>query len=215
MTEANGSVNQADGTTNDGGSAANSGEAGANQDTVKYETYKKVLSEKKRRDEQVKALEDQLAEIKAADDAKKEGELADQNKWKEIADLRTEELGKLKGELNTLTTQQQQALKLDAFLGSLDAKLPKAYWRLVDLNSVKINPDTNEVDDMSVSSAVELFRKSYPEVLLAKATATLPTNAPSGTAAATRGNVDESKLSHLERSKLLAADLIQLRENKG
>ena len=208
MTEANDSVNQTDVTANASASGENS-----STDTVKYETYKKVLSEKKRRDDEVKELRETLEKREAEDKAKAESELEQQNKYKELLDLRTSELEKAKAEANHMRESRQQAMKLDSFLESLDSKLPKQYWGLVDLEAIKLNPDTHEVDDGSVASAVEIFRKSYPEVLLKKSTTTgLPSSAPSGTAAATRGEAQYANLPTAERNRILAAELLNLKK---
>ena len=208
MTEANDSVNQTDVTANASASGENS-----STDTVKYETYKKVLSEKKRRDDEVRELRETLEKREAEDKAKAESELEQQNKYKELLDLRTSELEKAKAEANHMRESRQQAMKLDSFLESLDSKLPKQYWGLVDLEAIKLNPDTHEVDDGSVASAVEIFRKSYPEVLLKKSTTTgLPSSAPSGTAAATRGDSQYANLPTAEKNRILAAELVNLKK---
>ena len=209
MTEANDSVNQSDVTQD----TSASGDSNSSSDTVKYETYKKVLSEKKRRDDEVRELREALEKREAEDKAKAESELEQQNKYKELLDLRTSELAKAQAEAKHMRESRQQAMKLDSFLESLDSKLPKQYWGLVDLDSIKLNPDTHEVDDGSVASAVETFRKAYPEVLLKKSTTTgLPSSAPSGTAAATRGDVQYANLPTAEKNRILAAELLSLKK---
>lgn len=209
MSDANDSVNPADDRNQ-----ASGDDSVSKEDTVKYDTYRKVLSEKKKRDEQLREMQEQLAAFQSREKERTESELQEQNKWKELADLRTEELTKAQAEIASMRGSQQQAMKLDAFLGSLETQLPKQYWGLVNLDAIKLNPDTSEVDEMSVASAVETFRKTYPEILTKKSNANLPTTAPSGTAAATRGEADFKNLPAAERNKILAADLINLQQRR-
>lgn len=214
MSEANDSVNQAEEHT-ENTSGDSDVQRDSNQDVVKYETYRKVLSEKKRRDEEVRTLREKVEEFERSQKEAQEKTLEEQNKWKEIADLRTKELQETQNKLQTLTQSQREAMKLDSFLSSLGTQLPKQYWGLVNLDEIKLNPETNEVDDMSVTSAIEHFRNSYPEILQSRSSATTPAKAPRGTAAATRGEVDFDKLPAHERNKLLAADLISLKARRG
>jgi len=211
VTEANDSVNQAD---DQNGSSGSTEAEGQSQDTVKYDTYRKVLSEKKRRDEEVRELREKVEAYERSQKEAQEKDLEDQNKWKEIADLRAKEASQYKHDLESMRESQRQAMKLDNFLSALGSNLPKQYWGLVDLDAIKLNPETNEVDDMSVTSAIETFRKSYPEILQSKTSATTPNTAPRGTAAATRGERDMKDLPAKERNKLLAADLIELKRRR-
>lgn len=215
MSDANDSVNQADESNNQSSGQGESQEQQSNQDTVKYDTYRKVLSEKKKRDEEVRALREQVEEFERSQKEAQEKELQDQNKWKEIADLRTKEYEQALQKLQEMKSSQQQAMKLDTFLSSLGTQLPKQYWGLVDLDAIKLNPETNDVDEMSVTSAIETFRKSYPEILQSKSSASTPNSAPRGTAAATRGEQDFSKLPAHERNRILAADLISIKQRKA
>ena len=205
------SVDDNNNTSGDGGSHSNeqgsdndSQASGDSKDFVKYDSYRKLLGEKKKRDEQLRSALEKLESFEAAQKEREETELKEQNKWKDLVSLRDEENSKLKNQLATFQQRQIESLKLDAFLSTIESKVDRKYWGLVDLESIKVNPETHEVDDMSVSQVVETFRKEYPEVLLQKPAGKLPNDAAKSDGVM---NTDTSKLPPKERRKALATDL--------
>lgn len=130
-----------------------------------------LLSEKKKVSEKYKSLEQQLKE-------KQELELKEKEDFKTLVKLREEELQKTKAELETERIQRQQGMKLDAFLSVLDGKVDSKYWGMIDLEKIAINPDSRQIDEMSVAKAVEDFKKTYPELIKTGLAQATPANAP-------------------------------------
>lgn len=131
-----------------------------------------LLGEKKKVSEKLKSLETLAKE-------KEEKELKEKEDYKTLVQLREEELTKTKSELESERFQRQQGMKLDAFLSILDGKVDSKYWGMIDLDKISINPETKQIDQMSVSKAVEDFRKTYPELIKTGQAQIPPANAPS------------------------------------
>lgn len=130
-----------------------------------------LLGEKKKVAERLKSLETLQKE-------KEEKELKEKEDFKTLVQLREEELNKTKSELESERFQRQQGMKLDAFLSILDGKVDSKYWGMIDLEKISVNPDTKQIDQMSVGKAVEEFKKTYPELIKSGNPQVPPANAP-------------------------------------
>ena len=168
---------------NDGTS---SGAGGASEDVVAYETHRKLLSEKKRLQEQFETMKSQLSKIEIERQEAERKKLEEQGEYKKLLDLERSRAAKLDEELKTHTEHMRAAKKLDAVLKSVNGNIPNKYWGLIDTASVAIDPDTGEIDAMSVQKAVENLRKDFPEIIYAKTGSTgTPNTAPRTDTAAT------------------------------
>jgi hypothetical protein len=169
----------ADNNTNPGGINP---DAGGNQDvinsdisnqkdTVAYETYRRVLGEKKKEQEKREALEKQIKEYE-------EKSLLEQNKFKEAYESTKKLLDDTNKRLVDIENQKTESLKFASFLESLNGKLDRKYWNLVDLSNIIIDPATGQVDANSINNVVASFKKTYPEVIQKPNQANLPNSAP-------------------------------------
>lgn len=131
----------------------------------------KLLGEKKKVSEKYGSLEQQLKE-------KEEKELKEKEDFKTLLKLREEELEKNKKDLEQERFQRQQGMKLDAVLSLVDGKIDQKFWGMIDLEQIKLNPDSGQPDQMSVSQYVENFKKTYPELIKTGIPQTTPPNAP-------------------------------------
>lgn len=148
------------------------------QSTVSYETHRKLLSEKKKRDEELDALKKRLGEFESKEKERTEQELKQKEDFKSLLALRDKELQETKSRLTELTTQQVNALKLESFLSAIDGKIDRKYWGHIDLDKIKLNPDSGDVDEMSVTALVDQFKKEYPEIIKVGRAPGLPPNSP-------------------------------------
>lgn len=142
-------------------------------DTVSYDTHRKLLAEKKKVQEQ---LETFLSEQKKAQEAT----LAEQNQWKKLAELKEKELAEAKATLAAKQEQEAAARKLESFLKLLPGQLEKQYWGLVDLDKIVTNPETGAPDEQSVAAYVKDWHKTYSKVVSTSTTQKLPNEAPQG-----------------------------------
>ena len=130
-----------------------------------------LLSEKKTVSEKLKTFEQSAKE-------KQDLELKAKEDYKALVELRDKEILTTKQELESERFQRQQGMKIDAFLNVIEGKIDQKYWGMIDLEQVKINPDTKMIDQMSVAKAVEDFKKTYPELIKTGISQFTPPNAP-------------------------------------
>src|SRR5690606_30105609 len=147
-------------------------------DTVSREAYDRLLDEKKSFAKRLKELEDGAKK-------KTEEELRAKEDWKKIAESRDAEIAELKASIESLTgkigeyeTREVTTKKFRAFLKSLDGKIEDKSLSLVPVEMITVNPETGEVDEMSVTKAVKKFKAEWPELIKTGTGVKLPTDAP-------------------------------------
>lgn len=174
------------------------------KETVAYETHLKLLDEKKK-------LKERLDSLEAAAKKREEDDLKAKEDFKKIAELKEQEANEFKQKLELVEARERNAIKLDAFLKTLDGKVDQKFWGHVDLDAILVNPDTGELDKMSVAKVVEKFRKEYPEIIQRPGQNQLPNAAAAGASG--------SKLTYEEWLKLppkeMAARRNEVRRSEG
>lgn len=143
------------------------------KDVVSYESHLKLLNEKRK-------LKERLDELERASKEKEEADLRAKEDFKKIAELKEAEAKQLKEELEKTKAREINAGKLDAFLSTLDGKVERKYWGHINLEQILVNPETGDLDQMSVAKEVERFRKEYPEVIKKPGVNQLSSAAPLG-----------------------------------
>lgn len=143
------------------------------KDTVAYETHVKLLKEKKKLQEEYDAIQKQNRDREEADLRLKED-------FKKIAELREAEAAELRSKLTTVEARERNAIKLDAFLSSLDGSVDKRFWGHIPLDQIIVDPESGEPDPMSVTKVVEAFRKEYYDIIKKPGQPTVPNTAPQG-----------------------------------
>ena len=138
------------------------------QDVVAYDTHRKLLSEKKKVQEEFKSVKEQLAALQAEKQEREEQELKAKEDWKQLVDIKDQELNNIKSELQSQRERELGARKLDAVLRSVGGDIDRKYWGLVELDKIAVNPDSGQIDEMSVTKYVEEFRSTYPETIKGK-----------------------------------------------
>jgi flagellar biosynthesis GTPase FlhF len=134
-------------------------------DSVRYETYRRVLSEKKREAERRAEVEARLEELEAAERNRKEAELKEQNKYQELLQLREKELAEERQKAKDLEERQINAVKLNKVLDAIPGNVPSKYWVHVDVSKVLVNPNTNEIDPASVQHVVKDFMEEHHQLI--------------------------------------------------
>lgn len=140
------------------------------KDTVSYETYSKVLGEKKKVAEKLEALEAQLKQ-------KVETELKEKEDYKKLLELREKELNESKSKLGEFETTFTNSQKMQAFLKHIPGELEQDYWQLIDLDKITINPDTKKPDEASVMAYAKEFSDKFKKVIQSPVNQKLPNNA--------------------------------------
>lgn len=126
-------------------------------DTVSYETHRRLLDEKKK-------VAAKLSEFEAKEKAANDEKLRQQGEYQKLIEDREKQLAEANTKVSAYETQIDSARKLSAFqkaAGDIDSK----WLNLVDINKIAFKPDTKEVDEFSVKTAVDNFKKQWPEAI--------------------------------------------------
>lgn len=136
-----------------------------NEKRVSYETYQKVLGEKKAAAARLKEFEEKQ---RLADEER----LRKDGDWKGLIDAREAEITNLRKSLEEtssrfekLNSRVTNGEKLSSVLSQLGADVPSKYFGLIDIDDVSINPETGEIDALTAKKVAERFKQEYPEVL--------------------------------------------------
>lgn len=137
-----------------GGGAPNPGTPPIDQ--VSYDTHKKVLDEKKKAQKRAEDAEAKLAQIEE-DRLKAAGDL------QKIIDAEKERNKNLQSENESFKKMQERSRKLGAFIKASDTSLDSKWYDMVDVDSIAFKEGTDEIDPMSVTKQVDVFKKRWPE----------------------------------------------------
>ncbi len=169
---------------------------------VKYETYQKVLDEKKARDKKLADIEAELKSIKDAK-ANEEREAAEKKgDVQKLLELERKRAKDLEDELNNVKGVVSRGSKLSAVLDKISGNVDSRYFGLLNesLDKVVIDPSTGLPDENSAALVAQEFEANYPDVIKKGSNVKLPNDASRG------GNNNLSyeqwaKLPYAERKK--------------
>lgn len=146
-------------------------------ENVPYGKYRDLLDEKKKEQAERRALSERLSEYEKRE-KEKEDELArKRGDYDKIIASKEAEKAELRSKLDAHERHAQNVKKLGAFLKTSGADIEEKWLKIVDLKSIVLDPDSQEVDQMSVAKTVEDFKKEWPEAFK-KAGARFPNEAP-------------------------------------
>lgn len=165
------------------------------KDSVSYETHRKLLDEKKKIQARLEAIE---AEKRQAEEA----ELVRKGETQKLLDLAKKEAEELRSKLTQKEQRELQAKKMAAVIRGLGTSVDEKWYGVLGqhIDDVVVNPDTGEIEMMSVTNIVEDLKKTWPE-MLKKPAVGMPADAPRGEGS---GMIDRSawlKLSAKEMAK--------------
>lgn len=151
-----------------------------NKDTVAYDTYRKVLSEKKRRDEENEKLQAQLKEFENKEKERVEAELKQKGDLQKLLDLKKQEKASIEAKLKEKETFIENHMKVQAFKAEIKGIIPEQFERLIDVTKIIIDPSTGRPDPVSVANAAREFETSYGVILGKNGKTPLPNEAAAG-----------------------------------
>jgi len=140
-----------------------SGNADPKEDgRVAYETYQKVLREKKARDEQLKSVSEKLAAYELEKTSLEEAKLKEQGEFKSLLEKEQAKRKAIEEELTGLKSGLQNSIKKSALEEKLGGKLRKSeYAAFIPFDRIAIDPETMRVDDTSLAEVAEEFQKEH------------------------------------------------------
>lgn len=143
----------------------------AENDKVDYNSFEKLLNQKKELQRKLKEFE----ESKAEQERKSKLE---QERFKELFEEEQKAKEKLEKNLFALTQERIFEIKERAFKDALPCKLLHAnYIAHADLDNIVINEENGEIDLATVKKVVDSFVKGHSHLLQAKNDKNLPNDA--------------------------------------
>lgn len=149
----------------------------ANKDFVKYETYQRIVSEKKKRDEQLGEMSKRVQELEGQQKQRHEQELREKEDYKKLLDLRDKELLDTRSKLNEFSVMQKLEKKAQAFVNAVGGLKKQEYMNLVDFDQI-ILTDEGTIDQMSLEKYKDEWVQKFPETLVDKKTPNVPVTSP-------------------------------------
>jgi len=146
-------------------------------DTVKYETYQRVLSEKKKRDEALSEALKRLSDLESQNKQRQEEELKAKEDYKKLLSLREEELNNMKKNLSEFKMKETISKKAHAFLTAVGGLKKNEYLDLVDFDQI-ILTDEGSVDEVSLEKYKDQWVTKFPETLMDSKKPNMPQTAP-------------------------------------
>lgn len=163
-------------------------------DLVSDEWRKRILNEKKTVQAERDALKAQLAERDRKD-------LEARGEFQKIAEIAKAEANEAKAKLQEIQSERLTAKKAAALLKALENGVPEKFYGFLPMDDVLVDPDTGEINALSVAKAAEEFRKNYPELLVPKNGPRFPNQAPQGNNGAVLSREEWLKLPVAEMKK--------------
>lgn len=137
-----------------------------NGETVRYSTYSKVLSEKKKYAQRLREIEAENAEFRRQQAEAEEARLKETNDYKTAYEKTKTDVEQYRSKYNDLLGDIVKSRKVNAFQAVLKAQVKPEYHGFIDVDAILVDPETGEVDDMSVAKEVERFQKKHPELVV-------------------------------------------------
>lgn len=168
-------------------SEANENDSG---DKVKYETFKRVLDQKKKSDDTIASLKEEiqkLSEFKEQSDRLQEEKLKEEGNWKALLEQREKKLEEYRSKFEEVNSRNEayekdisDMIKINAFRTAIGGNLKKDdYYSFVDTSKIAINPETGAIDTESLNEYANEFTNNFKE-LIDFNSSKLPNSAPKG-----------------------------------
>jgi hypothetical protein len=190
-----------------GDSSASSGQETNQQadvpkkDSVAYETYQKVLSEKKKTAERLAILE-----AEKADREKKDMEA--KGEYQKLIELEKKRADEAIAKVSAFEEQMTQGKKLRALLNALGGQVDDKFLGFLPIDQIALDPETKDVNLTSVASVADQIKKQYPEFIKNPNAPRLPNMAPQGNEAGKISEAEWKKLSAKEMAKYSSNQII-------
>lgn len=145
------------------------------KDQLSYESYQRLLSQRKKDREKLEKYQSELNELKSWKQSLEEQEATKKGEYEKILANYKEENSKLKNELTEYQKSLVDGMKLQAFLDKLPGSLDSQdYYQFANLEEIAIDPESGAVDQQTLQSAVDNFVKKHSRLLTPKNNRSLP-----------------------------------------
>lgn len=148
------------------------------KDFVSLETHRRLLDEKKKMQDEKKKIQAQLEQLLQVEKERQEADARKRGDYETLIKTRDEELAKERQRRIDLESHFIKGQKLSAVIDALGGNVEQKWIRLIDADQVVLNPETGEIDPLSVAKVAESLKTEWPEML--KPGKTFPQDAPKG-----------------------------------
>lgn len=147
-------------------------------DYVSARAYKEVSSDMHKYKSKNKDLEAKLNQLLAEREAQERSQMEEQGRWRELAEREAKARAEAEMSLQAERQKFVSANKQSAVINKLGGFKKKEYASFIDTSNIEID-DRGLPTEESVEREVNRIRQELPELLLAKSTPKLPSEAPS------------------------------------
>ena len=168
-----------------------SSQGSTTEDKVAYSSYQKLLAEKKALADRYREQQETLSKIEAERKEAEKKKLEEQGNYKKLLEQERQEREKLANKLKQTEERETGRRKLASVIKSVGGEIDPKFYDLIDYDEVIVDPETGEVDKLSVTNVVEKIRATYPEIIRAKGGPGMSQAAPKGANGAATISYDE------------------------
>lgn len=156
------------------------------KNSVSYDTYKRVLEQRKKDQADKELLAARLAEFEAEKSRIEEEKARQEGNWKSLVESRDLRLKQLEEERNQAMAKAaaheetlSNAVKLNVFQNKLGGRLKKSeYLSFVDTTKIPVDPETGAVDDNAAEQYAREFAKNFRELVVFDDAGKMPNGSP-------------------------------------
>jgi hypothetical protein len=128
-------------------------------ETVSYKSHQKLLN-------QYKSTQSRLKELEAKEQEREESEQLKRGEYEKVMQLKEEKIKTLQTTIEQKQQEELEGKKLMAFMDKLGGKISdNDYLSLIDIDSIAVDPDTGELDQLSLEKEVDRFSKKHWRVI--------------------------------------------------
>lgn len=149
------------------------------QQSVSYETHRKLLAEKKNMQAKLREMEEKAFGLENNLKDIETKKLEEQSRYKELYEQIQKENSDLKSSITERDQAIQKAIKVDAFNKALGSKkIDSKYFGFINTDNIIYDMDSNSVDELSTQKEVERVLSEFPEIVKETSAKQLPNSAP-------------------------------------
>lgn len=191
---------QSDGITNSTASSEGEG-TNTSKDSVSYETFNKLLAQRKKDREKLSAYEKQLEELSGWKNQLEEQESVKKGEYEKILATYKAENEKLKASLTETQRSIVDGQKYNAFLDKLPGRLDRSeYLQFVNLEDIALDPDTGVVEESTVLKAVDNFVKTHGRLITPVDSKKMPSHDRVGTTGYPSKDIKKMSMEELKQA---------------
>ena len=175
---------------------------------VPYDRYSKTVTESKNRLSRIRELESKLSEFESTVKQTEQKKLEEQGEYKKLLDSERNASGELKKQmlelqkkLSDFEDREVARRKYSALQKSLGGQIDSKYAALIEFDQIAVDPESGEVDEVSVGRYAEAFKKTFPEIVMTKKGSGLPDTKPGAGQGFSGKKILESEWRKLKTSK--------------